>query len=68
MRILSDFLMLHGGDRYDAIENNGEDNPTKVIVLLNRGEGSTVFPQHDCLGILVTPEYEEAGEAGTGPQ
>jgi hypothetical protein len=39
-----------------AIENNGEDNPTKVYRrLLNRGEGSTVFPQHDCLGILSDP-------------
>jgi hypothetical protein len=30
MWIPYDFLMLHGGDRYDAIEDTEENNPTKV--------------------------------------
>ena len=40
-----------GGGRPLPMESTGEDNPTKVYwQLLNRAEGSTVFPQHDCLG------------------
>jgi hypothetical protein len=43
--------MLQGGGWSHAIENNGEDNPTKVYRrVLNRAEGSTVFPSASLFG------------------